>query len=87
MAAIWKFMISATINPSVTMPKGAHVLSIQEQNGQICIWASVNPRAEPEPRRFFVAGTGFDIPEAAGAFLATVQVGAYVWHVFEDPRA
>jgi hypothetical protein len=68
------------------MPKGAHVLSIQEQNGQICIWASVNPTAEHETRRFFIVGTGDYIPETIGAFLATVQVGAYVWHVFEYPR-
>jgi hypothetical protein len=49
---IWKWGINPTNDGSISMPKGAELLSIQVQRGIPCIWALVDPAAEKEERRF-----------------------------------
>ncbi len=68
------------------MPKGAKVLSVQEQNGGIQMWALVDPPAPLEERRFILAGTGHLLPDdAEQRFVGTLQQagGALVWHLFD----
>jgi hypothetical protein len=84
--AIWKFEIDDAFDTCIKMPKGAEVLSIQNQNNTICIWALVIPSNEPEDRYFEVFGTGHPIHCDIGierVFIGTVQVDSFVWHIFE----
>ena len=69
---------------SLAMPEGASILSIQEQHGRITLWAKCPPGDSVEHRHFFIAGTGWDLPDGVLIFLETVQIEGLVWHIFED---
>ena len=82
---IWKYTISP--KESLAMPKGAEVLTVQTQNGDICLWALVDPQNKLEERYFEVYGTGHDIYCDMGIerkYIGTVQLNnGLVFHVFE----
>lgn len=82
---IWKFPIPVTDYFTTTMPKGAKFLALQVQRSEPCAWFLVNPDNEPEGRRFFVVGTGHNVPAEAGEYLGTFQMagGSFVGHLFE----
>lgn len=67
--------------PSVAMPKGARLLTADVQGGGIMLWAEVDVQAPPVDRRIVVAVTGGEVPD--GTWLATVQIGAFVFHVYD----
>lgn len=81
---IWKYQIQIVDSFALKMPKGATILCFQMQDGWPQIWATVDPDAEPEERRFAVVGTGNPMP-AVRDYIGTVQVGRFVWHLFEAP--
>lgn len=88
MKKIFKYPLRAEGQQTITMPKGGEILSVQFQNGAICVWALVNPDAEPEGRVIDIFGTGHPVlpVDALGAtrkHLGTVQDAGLVWHVFE----
>ncbi len=82
MKQIWKYRVPLNENPVINMQVGAKVLSFQEQHGELCLWAVVDPKANVEPRKFKLVGIGhpFD-PDAK--YIGTTQLGAFVWHLFE----
>ena len=84
MKEIWKFTLKVTDDQSIAMPKGAKILSAQEQYGKPCIWAIVDPDAEEETRKFRIFGTGhpFDLDESSAEFIGTGQCVGLVWHIF-----
>jgi hypothetical protein len=70
------------------MPKGAHVLTVQMQRDEPCLWARVDTSQQNERRAFDVYGTGHQMPDDVRfVYVATFQMdgGALVWHVFEAP--
>jgi hypothetical protein len=85
---IWKFALAITDSQAIAMPFGAQTLSVQEQDGDLCVWAIVNPAAPVVPVRFYVVGTGNPMPWPSWVtnprHLGTVQThgGSLVWHVF-----
>lgn len=81
---IWKIEISSS-HGGMMLPKGATPLSVHTQNGQPCMWMSVDPNAEREKRDFRAFGTGQFLPENIGTFVGTflVENDALVFHVFE----
>jgi hypothetical protein len=83
--SIWKFPLSGELCDLIEMPKGAVILSVQTQRGEICIWALVDPNAETEKRLFVAVGTGRSINLSTGSYIGTVQTsgGSFVWHVFD----
>lgn len=86
MKTIWKFEFHP--HKSISMPKGAEILSVQEQHGKTCIWAMVNPNAPLEIRKIVIYGTGHVLPNDPGQFIGTFQLqsGAYVFHMFEEGK-
>lgn len=87
MKAIHKYSLEVGHN-AVEMPEGAQVLTVQEQGGRMQMWALVNPEVTRKVERTFMAyGTGEEVPSNPGAYVATVQLGWTVWHVFEDSAA
>ena len=69
---------------SVEMPIGAKILTIEDQDGRLHIWAIVDTDAESEFRYFAIVGTGQDFPEADDyTYINTIQDGPFVWHIFE----
>ena len=90
MKEIWKFTLPVTDYPVVSMPKGARVLSVGVQHGEVQVWALVDPEAPTELRRFMKIDTGQCMTEPCVErirFIGTVQMGDLVWHIFDTQEA
>ena len=91
MKTIYKYILTAKGSQKIPMPMNAEILSIQNQNEQICIWAIVDPKEEKELRHFEIFGTGHPLNYKTGGeatFIGTVQMssGSLVLHVFEKVK-
>ncbi len=85
MNTVWKYTLPYADDMVVLeMPKGAKILSIQEQNTVITLWADVDPNASLVKRTIRWAGTGHPIDHYV-CFIGTVQQhgGQLVWHFFD----
>lgn len=83
MKTIFKYPTEITDEQIVMMPKDAHALSTQIQNGRLCIWALVDTDNELVERRVRVFGTGNPVDlQGNWQFLGTVQERVFVWHIF-----
>ena len=84
---VFKWKLPAASHFELTLPRGARLLTVQEQRGELMLWALVDPEAPTETRDFRIAGTGHLIDEDANTlrYVGTVQMsnGSLVWHVFE----
>lgn len=82
---IWKYELP--LGPKsefvIEMPKGAKVLCVQAQDGEIFLWVKLDPDHCTELRKFTIYGTGNDVP-SGGVYIGTVQIDPFVWHVFEE---
>lgn len=87
MKRIFKYDLKIADYQEIKMPIGAEVLSVQLQDGDLKIWAIVDPEKEVEVRHFEIYGTGHELSNnGPRKFLGTVQQNTYmcmVWHVFE----
>lgn len=79
---IWKFHLASMVNV-FALPRGAKVLTAQIQAGLKQLWVEVDPGEETEDRTFLVIGTGLEFDAAGLIYVATVQQGPFVWHVYE----
>lgn len=89
METVWKFKINPSLEiQTIEMPAWSHVLYFGEDpNGELCIWAQVDPVLACEPRTFYCMGTGWDMPEdCAWNWVGTARQGPYMWHLFEVMR-
>ena len=86
MKAIYKYPILVQDYQTITMPKGATILSVQNQNGYLQMWAIVDIDCqEIETRIFRMIGTGNPfIDTDMTMYIDTVQHDGYVWHIFEE---
>lgn len=82
---IWKFILEVRDEIRVSMPVGAHILTVQTQGNSPCIWAICNPTAEREWRHFRIYGTGHDMLNNPGTYVGTFQLhgGRAVFHLFD----
>jgi hypothetical protein len=87
---IWKYQLADEARQVVMMPSGAEILSVQQQHGDLQLWAMVDPDLPKQMRVFEIFGTGTTMPDLSSEgrvrrHLATVQTcqGMLVWHVFE----
>jgi len=88
MRTIWKYRVRASDTFTHKIPLGARFLSVQTQKGDPQMWFTVETNNQLEERRFFVAGTGQEIPQdlfIVSDYLGTFQLsdGALVFHLFE----
>lgn len=63
------------------MPAGAKVLTFQMQDGKIVGWFELWPQIPNQDAWFETVPTGGEVPED-GAYVATVQDGTLVWHIY-----
>jgi hypothetical protein len=86
MKTIYKYTIN-TNGSEVDMPEGAKILTVREQNNEICLWACVDTDKPLEPRHFEVYGTGHMLPKDMRdrKYIGTAFVynDTIVFHVFE----
>ena len=83
MKTIYKYPLIVGGENIIGMPSGAKVLDVQSQRGELVLWAIVDLQNPFEARHFDVIGTGFSLPDEADQYIASVQLGPLVWHVFE----
>ena len=83
---IYKYKISLLDKQELILPKQAKILSVQVQNGSICIWALVDENLEKEKRQVLIIGTGENIEDDlfVYTYIGTIQQAPYVWHIFID---
>ncbi len=87
MNQIFKYALRVTdARQTVLMPLGARILSVQNQNGNLTLWALVDDRRDQVPRKFLVVGTGQDFDAFGLEYVGTAQIGIFVWHVFEEEK-
>jgi len=75
---------------TINVPTDARILCVQNQHDRITIWYEVFtdkegiPMCPEEIRTIGIYGTGHSIECLPGnrIYLGTVQIGAFVWHVF-----
>ncbi|AFR36266.1 DUF7352 domain-containing protein [Riemerella anatipestifer] len=69
----------------VSLPKGAEILSVQEQHGIPCLWALVNPLAEKEDVRILTSSTGEVFNTKNLKYIGTYQLpgNGFVGHLFK----
>lgn len=87
MKRIFKYIVNFNSKIPLVLPKGAEILTVQNQHGRPCLWVLVDPEAETEIRSFRVFGTGEFIHYDMGVeykYIATVQDGQFIWHFFEQ---
>ena len=84
MTTIWKYPLDITDEQTIEIPRTHKFLTVQTQDGQICLWALVNEDEPTIEKRIAVYGTGHPIPVHCGHYLGTAQTaeGLFVWHVF-----
>ena len=85
MPVIWKYPLEVMGEQDIEMPSG-RILSVQNQGGQLVLWAAVDPDAEPHKVKIVIKGTGhpfeWDHEEGTLSYFTSVQQGEFVWHVF-----
>ena len=67
----------------IVLPKGAEIVAFGEQGEDVFIWAIVDPENPPETRKFFIVGTGHQLPPEPYAYIGTLFIGPLVLHAFE----
>ena len=84
-AVVYKFPIGVTDKQLISMPKGAKILTVQFQNGILCLWALCDKAAPKAHREIFIHGTGHEVFYYELPYIGTVQQagGALIWHVFD----
>jgi hypothetical protein len=86
MLTIWNFEIARGYN-ELNIPHGAQALTVQMQGGRMQLWMLVDPNQPMiERRAFSVYGTGHAVPNTPGRYVATIQIDALVFHVFDGSR-
>ncbi len=80
---VFKYPLDLVEHQYVNLPLGFKILSIQVQGNKACMWALVDKTQKNVHKGIICVGTGNPIAHNLGDFIATVQMGMYVWHFFE----
>lgn len=87
MKTVYKYPLVLTDVNVVVLPPDAEILSVQEQPGQLALWALVDPSAPHIAQRTIcIAGTGHPLDSSVGyRHISTFQMhgGNLVFHAFE----
>ena len=81
--AIFKYELKITEQQVVFLPDQAEIISVDNQDGTLCLWAIVGTNSRKVDRHIEIVGTGSPMPNVERIFLGTVLMPPFVWHVFE----
>lgn len=79
---IWKYPLAMTGSQFLTVPRFHSLLTVQLQNGSPCLWAEVNPSSVTLEIEILCFSTGGPGPRPDHKYIATIQIGEYVWHFY-----
>lgn len=81
---IHKYPLELTYTQDIFMPVGSKILTAMVQNDTICLWAEHQPDTTlQEWRRIQIVGTGHVASPEEAIYINSVQMGVYVWHIYE----
>lgn len=84
MRTIHKFDLTVGTVNAVEIPSHAIIRHLGVQDGIIRLWVEVDTnKFSRENRVFCVYGTGHEIGGCREHYVGTVQIGPFVWHVYE----
>lgn len=87
MRLIYKYRLPICDYPVITLPKGAQILSVGEQNGGLHVWALMDDEEKDFIyKKFRIFGTGNPVVSLVDLkFINTIiSRTGFVWHVFEE---
>jgi len=84
MKTIYKYELALTDEQTISLPADAEILDIQQQGQDLCAWVKLDTDMPERDRKITICGTGNPISDLTLAHIATVQIGAMVWHFFES---
>lgn len=84
MITVHKYVLELADYFDLKLPEGAKVLSVQHQNGAICLWVLVNTDSPLKTTHFGFVGTGHEQHPGLrfAPFIETLQMGNFVFHLF-----
>jgi hypothetical protein len=80
---IFKYPLKTGTN-ELELPVGSLILDVICQNKTLTMYVMVNDTEDKVTRTIQVFGTGWVLPEENLEYINTVDVGIFVWHVFEQ---
>lgn len=83
---VWKYALLKAGENVLSLPAGATVVAVREQNENPTIWFMCDPDIPAdEERTFFIVGTGhkFDSSNLKYLGMCMIMSGSIVVHVFE----
>jgi hypothetical protein len=86
MITVHKYSFPIKDQFTLRLPKGAEILLVDEQEGNqlTCIWAKIDTEAELVQRKFFLCGTGTEVPPNVKHVASFQQYnGTFIWHLWE----
>lgn len=87
MKTIMEFKLDVAVVQHIEIPEGSKILTAQERQGQISLWVIVDLLVPTERRTIEILGTGGRKNGFNGQYIETVQLGDYVYHVFDLGKA
>lgn len=85
MKTIYKYQLKTKSKQVLSIPKHGEFLDFQNQSGKIVFWMEIDTEdLLMSDEEFFIVGTGNPIPEKANYYHASVQVGEFVWHIYQS---
>ena len=82
MRKVFKYPVPLTDAQEIALPIGAKFLDLQVQHGALMMWCEIDDTQPLVGCTLFYVGTGQPIYHNAVHYLATVQTGAFVWHLY-----
>ena len=85
---VYKQKLRIRDKQKVFMPKGAKILHVGLQNGDVCVWFECDEFAPMEERIIHCVGTGFNLPSVSLHYLGTVLIhhDSLVYHFYEEEQ-
>lgn len=88
MQTVYKYDLEPLNTESLSMPVGSKILHVDNQDGNLCLWALVDTSVTTMCSRIItVVGTEHQLwTKEAGKrneYIGTVVIDPFVWHVFE----
>ncbi len=84
MITIYKYTLQIGHAQRITIPGFIKVLYTGLQSGVPCIWALVDTEKELKAHLITVHGTGHPVLNSLEEYVGTVQIDAFVWHIFME---
>lgn len=86
MKVIYKQVLEIKSSQEIEIPRYSTILTVQCQNGNLCLWYLCSPKEEKEKIKIYIFGTGHPIDNYTLIYINTVLSThcALVLHIFRE---